>query len=65
VGAWSRFVGQAGAWLRLARVDRVVAYAESEQEDSGAFLAAVGFRELTRTKRGWVRVRTPPSATSA
>lgn len=53
IGSW--LVAQAADWLRLARADRVLAYAEPEQEDGTAFLGAVGFRELTRTKRGWVR----------
>jgi GNAT superfamily N-acetyltransferase len=58
VGSW--LVGQAGDWLRLARVDRVLAYAWAEEEDGTAFLGAVGFCELTRTKRGWLR--RPPSS---
>jgi GNAT superfamily N-acetyltransferase len=48
-------VGQGAEWLRLARVDRLLAYAWPEQEDCTAVLESVGFRELTRTKRGWVR----------
>ena len=48
-------VGQAADWLSLAQIDRVLAYAWPEQEDEVAFLAAAGFREITRTKRGWVR----------
>ncbi len=55
VATW--LVGQAAEWLRLARVDRLLDYA-SPEEDYTAFVATVGFRELTRTKRGWVR--TPP-----
>ena len=53
IGTW--LVGQAGDWLRLARVDRVLDYSWPEHEDYTAFLGTVGFRELTRTKRGWVR----------
>ena len=53
VATW--LLGQAAAWLRLARVDRVLDYAEPEQEDAIAFLESVGFRELTRTARGWER----------
>jgi GNAT superfamily N-acetyltransferase len=56
IGTW--LIAQAADWLHLARIDRVLAYAWPEQEDSTAFLGAVGFRELTRTSRGWVR--TPP-----
>lgn len=47
-------MGQAGEWLRLARLDRLLAYAEPEQEHV-RFLATIGFRELTRTERGFVR----------
>jgi len=47
----------------LARVDRLLDYAWLEGTDPGgvsyedyrAFLPAVGFRELTRTQRGWTR----------
>lgn len=61
VGSW--LLGQAADWLRLARVDRVLDYAWLEGTDPGgvsyedyrAFLPAVGFRELTRTQRGWTR----------
>jgi GNAT superfamily N-acetyltransferase len=53
VATW--LLGQAAEWLRLARVDRVLDYAEPEQEDAIAFLESVGFRELTRTARGWER----------
>jgi GNAT superfamily N-acetyltransferase len=56
VGTW--LVGQAAEWLRLGRIERVLDYAWPEQEDCTAFLATVGFRELTRTRRGW-RLRAP------
>lgn len=46
-------VGQAAAWLRLGRVDRLIAYGSPEETDELAILEAVGFRELTRTERGW------------
>lgn len=49
-------MAQAADWLRLARVERVLDYARLEQEDCTAFLRAVGFQELTRTQRGWVRI---------
>jgi hypothetical protein len=47
-------------WLGLAQVERLLAYAWLEGQDPAgqdytgyrAFLAASGFRELTRTKRG-------------
>ena len=53
IGTW--LVGQAAEWLRLAGVERVLDYADLEHEEARAFLAAVGFRELTRTQRGWTR----------
>jgi GNAT superfamily N-acetyltransferase len=48
-------VGQAADWLRLANVERVLAYARPEEKECVALLRTVGFRELTRTQRGWVR----------
>jgi GNAT superfamily N-acetyltransferase len=61
VGSW--LLGQAADWLRLAGVDRILDYAWLEGTDPGglsyddyrAFLPNVGFRELTRTQRGWSR----------
>jgi GNAT superfamily N-acetyltransferase len=61
VGSW--LLSQAADWLSLAGVDRLLDYAWLEGTDPGgvdysdqrAFLAAVGFRELTRTRRGWAR----------
>lgn len=61
VGSW--LLGQAAGWLRLAEVSRLLSYAWLEGTDPGglnydgyrAFLPAVGFRELTRTARGWER----------
>jgi GNAT superfamily N-acetyltransferase len=61
VGSW--LLGQAADWLELAHVDRLLDYAWLEETDPGghgyedyrAFLPAVGFRELTRTQRGWTR----------
>ena len=61
VGSW--LLGRAADWLALARVDRLLDYAWLEGTDPGggsyqdyrAFLPAVGFRELTRTQRGWTR----------
>jgi GNAT superfamily N-acetyltransferase len=61
VATW--LLGQAAEWLRLAQVDRLLDYAWLEgtdylgQDDTDyrAFLPAVGFRELTRTRRGWTR----------
>jgi GNAT superfamily N-acetyltransferase len=61
VGSW--LLGQAADWLRLAGVSRLLNYAWLEGTDPGglnyddyrAFLPAVGFRELTRTARGWTK----------
>jgi len=61
VGSW--LLSQAADWLSLAGVDRLLDYAWLEGTDPGgidyadqrAFLAAVGFRELARTRRGWAR----------
>ena len=61
VATW--LLGQAAAWLRLAQVERLLDYAWLEGQDPTgqdytsyrAFLAASGFRELTRTERGWTR----------
>jgi GNAT superfamily N-acetyltransferase len=51
VGTW--LVGQAADWLRLARVDRLLAYTWPTEEDVLALLRRAGFRELTRTAKGW------------
>ena len=67
-GVASWLLGQAADWLRLAQVERLLDYAWLEGTDPGgqdyaeyrAFLPAVGFRELTRTRRGWNR--TPQKA---
>jgi GNAT superfamily N-acetyltransferase len=53
VATW--LVGQAADWLRLARVERLLEYAWSEERDLLGLLGGLGFRELTRTARGWVR----------
>ena len=61
VATW--LLGQAAGWLRLAQVERLLDYAWLEGQDPAgqdytgyrAFLAASGFTELTRTKRGWTR----------
>jgi GNAT superfamily N-acetyltransferase len=59
VATW--LLGQAAGWLQLAHVDRVLDYtslddpAEPDQTGYLLFLAAVGFAELTRTKRVWTR----------
>jgi GNAT superfamily N-acetyltransferase len=58
VATW--LVGQAADWLRLARVDRLLGYAWPEEQDLLGLLGRLGFRELTRTARGWHH----PAATS-
>jgi GNAT superfamily N-acetyltransferase len=52
IATW--LVGQAADWLRLARVERLLDYAWAEHQDRLALLGRLGFRELTRTARGWV-----------
>ena len=54
VATW--LFGQAADWLRLARVERLLDYAWPEEEAMLALLGRVGFRELTRTTRGWTRL---------
>ncbi len=62
-GVASWLLGQAADWLRLAGADKLLDYAWLDGTDPGgldyagyrAFLPAVGFRELTRTRRGWTR----------
>jgi GNAT superfamily N-acetyltransferase len=61
VGSW--LLSQAADWLRAANVDRLLDYAWLDGTDPGgqdyaasrAFLAAAGFQELSRTRRGWAR----------
>jgi hypothetical protein len=48
-------MARAAEWLELAHFDRVLDYAWPEQADCQALLRRVGFRELTRTQRGWRR----------
>ncbi len=62
VGSW--LLSQAADWLQAANVGRLLDYAWLEGTDPGgqdyaasrAFLAATGFQELTRTRRGWIRM---------
>ena len=61
VATW--LLGQTAAWLRLAQVSRLLNYASLHDPEPGArdesgyraLLAATGFHELTRTRRGWTR----------
>ena len=63
VGTW--LVGQAADWLRLARVDRLLAYVWPEEQDQLGLLSRAGFRELTRTARGWPHRSAPGSSPEA
>jgi GNAT superfamily N-acetyltransferase len=56
-GVASWLLDQAAYWLRLGGIDRLLASALPDQTDHTAWLASVGFRELTRTARGWERHR--------
>ena len=51
VGRW--LVGQAASWLALGHVGRLLAYVDGAEEGELAFHTALGFTELTRTRRGW------------
>jgi GNAT superfamily N-acetyltransferase len=61
VGTW--LLGQAADWLALAHVDRLLDYSYLEgadetgqtYDDHRAFLNALPFTVLTRTRRGWTR----------
>jgi len=53
VATW--LLAHAVEWLRLAHVDRLVGYTWPEEEAGVSFLERAGFRELTRTERGWTR----------
>lgn len=54
-GIATRLLAEAAEYLRLGHMDRLLAYAWPEQADLLEFLTASGFRELTRTTRGWAR----------
>ena len=54
IGTW--LFGHAADWLRLGRVTQLLAYEDAAGDaEERAFLERAGFRELTRTQRGWVR----------
>jgi GNAT superfamily N-acetyltransferase len=57
VATW--LLAGAAEWLRLGGIERLVAYAWPEHAAELAFYASAGFRELTRTRRGWVLERPP------
>lgn len=52
-GLEHRLLGQAADWLRLCGVDRVLAYEPAGDRTTTGHLTSAGFRELTRTDRGW------------
>ncbi|MET9968441.1 N-acetyltransferase [Streptomyces sp. NPDC006356] len=52
-GLERRLLGQAGDWLRLCDVDRVLAYEAADDGTVIDHLTSAGFRELTRTDRRW------------
>jgi GNAT superfamily N-acetyltransferase len=51
IGSW--LLGQTTEWLRLGHIDRLLAYATTDDLGYVAFLRHAGFRELTQTTRGW------------
>lgn len=53
VGGW--LLGHAARWLRLGRVDRLMAYSWPSETEMIAFYGRHGFTEVTRTRRGWQR----------
>ncbi|MFI9170321.1 GNAT family N-acetyltransferase [Streptomyces lincolnensis] len=52
-GLEHRLLGQAADWLRLCGADRLLAYEAATDRQALDVLAKAGFRELTRTDRGW------------
>ncbi|MEU0583002.1 N-acetyltransferase [Streptomyces sp. NPDC006132] len=48
-----RLLAQAADWLRLCGIDRLVAYEGAADTRMLDLLTGAGFRELTRTDRGW------------
>jgi GNAT superfamily N-acetyltransferase len=53
IATW--LLGHAADWLRLGHGDRLIAYCLPEQADVLGLAEHVGFRELSRTERGWMR----------
>ena len=51
IATW--LLGEAGEWLRLARVHRLLDYAAPDDAGYLAFLERMGFRRLTETVRQW------------
>lgn len=51
---WEEWLlGQAADWLRLCGADRLLTYEEADDQVAIDRLITAGFRELTRTDRGW------------
>jgi GNAT superfamily N-acetyltransferase len=63
VATW--LVGQAADWLRLARAERLLEYAWPEERDLLGLVGRLGFRELTRTARGWHHRSAPGTSPEA
>jgi GNAT superfamily N-acetyltransferase len=71
-GVASWLLGHAAEWLEMAGVEALLdyTYADEHNPDSTdpsayqAFLASRGFRELTRTRRGWTRGSSEPDRPS-
>jgi GNAT superfamily N-acetyltransferase len=51
IATW--LIGHGADWLRLGRADRLITYSNADDADELAFTATLGWRELTRTQRGW------------
>ncbi|MFE4664353.1 N-acetyltransferase [Streptomyces sp. NPDC056716] len=51
---WEEWLlGQAADWLRLCGADRLLTYEDADDQVAIDRLITAGFRELTRTDRGW------------
>jgi GNAT superfamily N-acetyltransferase len=57
IATW--LLARAAEWLRLGRVERLLAYTAPDEAEAIAFLESAGFGELTRTARGWEREPEP------
>ncbi|MFC5994486.1 hypothetical protein ACFQE5_09715 [Pseudonocardia hispaniensis] len=54
-GVGSTLVAAGAQWLRLARVDHLLTYAEPDESDLVAFLRRCGFEVVTTYRRAWVQ----------
>ncbi|MDF2268433.1 GNAT family N-acetyltransferase [Streptomyces coacervatus] len=52
-GLEHRLLAAAADWLRLCGADRLLAYERDGDKTAIDLLLGAGFRELTRTDRGW------------